>query len=301
VRAGTAVRWDDELFELLRVEPRAGGGYRYVLVPWDERQIMWSQAEYSGAEDALPAAAPLGSAAPEAARGAPTSRWGALPQPVRVLVLGFVPAVLLGWFFPFRVMGEGMSALVHELGHTLVAWFFGCSALPAVFLTIAFEQSRAIAALVWAGLAYAAFRYRQAPRWNVALAAAALLYPFVAFTGAHVTAFDLGGHLAELAVAAWAFRRAVNEDALEWERPVWAFFAFYLTARNLKLFAGVATSEVARNEYLTVAITGENDIAKVAATTGIPLASLSALLAILFVAVPLTSLVLSLRAALRDA
>jgi len=144
--------------------------------------------------------------------------------------------VLLGWFFPFRVMGEGISFLVHELGHTLVA-----------------------------------------------------------FTEAHVTAFDLGGHLAEVVFAAWAFRRAVRGERPEWERPVWAFFAFYLVARNVKLFGGVALSSAARTDYLTIAFTGQNDMVEVAATTGPALTTIAALTALVFLVVPLGTLVLSLR------
>lgn len=304
VRPGTTVRWEGELWEVLRVEPRAGGGWRHVLAPWDDRNLVRAVVEY-GAEEAVaaaaPPAAPVPAAAPVRAEDAGTraagtlGRWHALSPAARALVLAFVPSVLLGWFFPFRVMGEGISFLVHELGHTLVAWFFGCSALPAVVLTVVFAQNRAVAAIVWGGLVYLAVRYRRAPRWNAGLAAAAALYPFVAFTGAHVTAFDLGGHLAELLFAAWAFRRAVRGGNAEWERPVWAFFAFYLVARNAKLFGGVALSAAARTDYLTVAIAGQNDMVKVAATTGLPLTTIAACTALLFLAVPLGTLVLALR------
>src|SRR5512143_988669 len=54
VRPGTAVRWDGELFEVLRVEPRASGGWRHVLAPWDERNLVRSVVEY-GEGEAVPA------------------------------------------------------------------------------------------------------------------------------------------------------------------------------------------------------------------------------------------------------
>ena len=85
------------------------------------------------------------------APGGVSAAWRALSPAVRALVVAFVPSVLFGWFFPFRVMGEGISFLVHELGHTFVAWFFGCSAMPAIVMTIVFAQSRVFAALVWGG------------------------------------------------------------------------------------------------------------------------------------------------------
>jgi hypothetical protein len=331
VRPGTAVRWDGDLWEVLVVEPRAGGGWRHVLAPWDERNLVRSVVEYGEAggpaerEDApppaehprpsdgaggiaapgLPELAAPGVAQPPPAppstrpepRGAQgvAAAWAALAPGVRALLVAFVPSVLLGWFFPFRVMGEGISFLVHELGHTFVAWFFGCTALPAIVMTVVFEQNRAFAALVWGGLVFLAVRYRRAPRWNLLFAGAAVLYPLLAFTTAHVTAFDLGGHFAEAAFAAWAFRRAVRSERPDWERVVWAFFALYLVARNVKLFGGVALSAAARTDYLTVAITGQNDLVKVAATTGLSLTTLAFLVAVLFLVVPLGALVLAFR------
>ncbi len=331
VRPGTAVRWDGDLWEVLRVEPRAGGGWRHVLAPWDERNLVRSLVEYgeaggpAGSGVPAPAVEPpplaaetreteaaslsgpadSGAVAPQPApastrpepRGAQgvAAAWAALAPGVRALLVAFVPSVLFGWFFPFRVMGEGISFLVHELGHTFVAWFFGCTALPAIVMTIVFEQNRAVAALVWGGLVFLAVRYRRAPRWNLLFAGAALLYPLLAFTKAHVTAFDLGGHVAEAAFAAWAFRRVVRSERPEWERVVWAFFALYLVARNVKLFGGVAFSAAARTDYLTVAIAGQNDLVKVAATTGLALATLAFLVALLFLVVPLGALVLAFR------
>jgi len=331
IRPGTAVRWEGDLWEVLLVEPRAGGGWRHVLAPWDERNLVRSLVEYGeaggaaasevvsaepeapspaaeareigasslaeprapGAAEPLPARPPTGPR-PRGAQGV-AAAWAALAPGVRALLAAFVPSVLLGWFFPFRVMGEGISFLVHELGHTFVAWFFGCTALPAVVMTVVFEQNRAVAALVWGGLVFLAVRYRRAARWNLLFAGAALLYPVLAFTKAHVTAFDLGGHLAEAAFAAWAFRRVVRSERPEWERVVWAFFAFYLVLRNVKLFGGVALSAAARTDYLTVAITGQNDLVKVAATTGLALTTLAFLVAVLFLVVPLGALVQAFR------
>ena len=322
VRPGTTVRWDGELWEVLTVEPRPSGGYRHVLALWDERNLVRSVVEY-GAEEGTPGVPPPGAeeASPgpggtgdeEAPRGPASGEgrvraasfpsaaragglWRSLSPAVRVLVVGFVPSVLFGWFFPFRVMGEGISFLVHELGHTLVAWFFGCSALPAVVMTVVFEQNRAVAALVWGALAFAAWRFRHAKGWSVLFAAAGLVYPLLAFTKAHVTAFDLGGHLAEAAFAAWAVRRAVRSERPEWERATWAFFAFYLVARNVKLFGGVALSAAARTDYLTVAIAGQNDLVRAAAATGVALTTLAVLTALLFLVVPIGALAAALRA-----
>jgi hypothetical protein len=348
VLPGTAVRWEGDLYEVLSVAPRAGGGWRHVLAPWDDRflvrdlvpyggdgggapraagddeaapapdspapgggvvplppvvtreETLWTGAPPVAEPEALPPAVVLAPdpvpARPPRETGAIGEAWRALSPGVRALFVAFVPSVLLGWFFPFRVMGEGISFFVHELGHTLVAWFFGCSAVPVIVVTVVFAQSRVVAALVWGALVFLAVKYRLAPRWNVLFAAAAVLYPLVAFTKAYLTAFDLGGHFAEAVFAAWAFRRAVHGGRAEWERPVWGFFAFYLVARNVKLFGGVILSAEARTDYLTVAIAGQNDLVKVAATTGLELTTLAALVVVLFLVVPLGALALALRA-----
>ena len=48
-RPGTAVRWEDELYEVLLAEARPSGGWRYVLGPWDARIIVRSVVEYGEA------------------------------------------------------------------------------------------------------------------------------------------------------------------------------------------------------------------------------------------------------------
>ena len=57
----------------------------------------------------------------------------------------------------------------------------------------------------------------------------------------------------------------------------------------MKLFGGVVLSAAARTDYLTVAIAGQNDMVKVAATTGLALTTIAALTALVFLVVPLGS------------
>ena len=64
----------------------------------------------------------------------------------------------------------------------------------------------------------------------------------------------------------------------------------------MKLFGGVVLSAAARTDYLTIAITGQNDMVKVAATTGLALTTIAALTALVFLVVPLGALALALRA-----
>ena len=293
------------------MEATAAGGHRYTLAPWDERLLVRSFVVY-GAEEAAatvrpPAALPSSPRpeAPAVPRGAApppasaSSAWGplaALPPGVRYLLAGAAPALLLGWFFPFRVMGEGMSFLVHELGHTVAAWLVGRFALPAVVLTISFGQSKAAAVLIWGLIAFAAYRFRRAPRVGVGLVAAALLYPLVAFTRLETDLFSAGGHLLEAIASAFFLRRAlVGGFFKDAERPLWAFFGTYLLARNAWLFFRVATDAAARTDYLTVAISGENDLVTLAHAWHVPLEAAAAFTLLVVLAVPLATLALAWR------
>ncbi|KAA0253093.1 MAG: hypothetical protein EDX89_15760 [Acidobacteria bacterium] len=304
-RTGSAVRWDGQVFEVVGAEARPQGGFRYVLRPWDDRNVIRSLDEYPGEEpagappQARPAPAPAGVRAPDAARprGA-AALLRRIPPPLRPLLAGALPAVLLGWFLPFRILGEGISFFVHELGHTFVSWLFGRFAVPAVILTLTFDQSRLLAGLIWAALLYAAFRLRSVRGVRAAAFAVAGLYPVVAFTPLHVQAINLAGHAAEALVAAVFLFRAQRRGLVsDWELPVYGFLGAYLWARNVKLFFGVAFDAAARNEYLTVAITGENDLVKVAQAFHLDLALAAALTFLVCLAVPALGVVAGLRAA----
>ena len=63
VLPGTAVRWEGELYEVLRVEARTGGGVRHVLAPWDDRYLVRNLVEY-GADEPASLRAEAGSVAP---------------------------------------------------------------------------------------------------------------------------------------------------------------------------------------------------------------------------------------------
>lgn len=48
---GTAVRWDDELWEVMGASRRADGSVRYELAPWDEQHILRVISDYSEAAE----------------------------------------------------------------------------------------------------------------------------------------------------------------------------------------------------------------------------------------------------------
>ena len=80
-RPGTAVRWDDALFEVVSAEATASGGHRYTLAPWDDRLLVRAAISEYGPDagpgtSTLPAATPRPVAARRDRLG-----WASLPEP----------------------------------------------------------------------------------------------------------------------------------------------------------------------------------------------------------------------------
>lgn len=57
---GTAVDWNDRLYEVISAEPLSGGGIRYKLTDWDEAQAIRSYQRYDPESEAARKANSLG-------------------------------------------------------------------------------------------------------------------------------------------------------------------------------------------------------------------------------------------------
>ena len=167
-----------------------------------------------------------------------------------------------------RYVGWFLASLVHETGHTAVAWLFGCPAFPAIRLdghaaALHQDQEPLLCWLVVAGLLTFVWRSRAQPK-RLALAIGVLvLYPFVAFTRAHEGLFLLAGHLGELAFAAYAFARAMDGgfSGTTAERFAHSAVGWYLVGRTGSLAGGLLLSGTARSAYETNGSFGlENDL-----------------------------------------
>jgi hypothetical protein len=185
-----------------------------------------------------------------------------------VLGLGLVLAPILTLTPLLRYVGWFLASLVHETGHTAVAWLFGCPAFPAIRLdghaaAIHREQMPLLCVFVIAGLLWFAWNSRERPRRLVLATACLAVYPLLAFTEAHEALFLLGGHFGELAFAAYAFSQAVDGGFTGTlaERCAHAGVAWYLIGRTGVLAIGLVTSETAREAYATNGSFGlENDL-----------------------------------------
>jgi hypothetical protein len=185
---------------------------------------------------------------------------GAVTAPIFALtpLLGF-----MGWF---------LASLVHEMGHSAVAWFFGMPAVPAISLeghaaAVHSEQSIFLALLVWAALATAAWRLlADRARW-IALALVVVVYPSFAFTRAGECLHLLAGHGGELAFATLALWKTLDGGFTEsrLERGLYGTVGWYLVGKNVILCGGLLFSSASRDAYAENGSFGlTNDMIRVA-------------------------------------
>jgi hypothetical protein len=203
-------------------------------------------------------------------------------------------ALVLGRVFPLSIVSYGISALIHELGHTAVSIFFGRFALPAVILTVTFEQTLLSVLAIWGLLLLALWNFRAVRAFAVPFGVLCAVYPFLARSPLHVSLIVLGGHAAEIACAAFFLVRASAGDLeREWERPGWALLGWLLWLRNVSLAWGLRTSAEARTDYLSISFTGDNDFVRIAKSSGLALETVGGLYLLVALAVPAVALVLS--------
>jgi hypothetical protein len=219
------------------------------------------------------------------------------PSPgIVALAVGVPIALVLGLAGPIATMGWFLTALVHEMGHTAAALFFGSFAVPAIRLdghaaAVHSEPSTLAALAIWTALIGLAIRLRQDRPWLVTFSVAALLYPLFAFTKGREVIHLLAGHLSELAFATVFFRRALTGS---WsgspaERPLSAALGWLYMGGAVVLFASLTFSEASRQWYLRNGSFGlENDLVRLARMLSVSLPVVSfPLLLVSFVPLPL--------------
>lgn len=212
------------------------------------------------------------------------------------LLVGFVIACLFCLpFFLFRSIGWVFESVVHEMGHTLMAYFMGSIALPALRLdghaaTVHLDQWPLLAFAVWAMLLVGAAFFGLAKHKSlfITLGILAVLYPFFAFTEAKEFLHLISGHGGELVIATIFFWRSmVPGKVLEEERTLYASLAWYLWFQNVFLTWNLVFSEASRDWYLENGSFGlENDLVRIADSFGWNLPLLAGLMLIFCLSVP---------------
>jgi hypothetical protein len=155
-----------------------------------------------------------------------------------------------------KFMGWFLAALVHEMGHSAVAWMFGMPSIPAISLAghaaaVHQEQSKFLVALIACGLGGAAWKFL-AGHWRfVAIGLVAVVYPSIALTGVKEFFFLAAGHGTELLFATLCLWKALDGGFTEsrLERALYGTVGWYLLGKNAFMCIGLARSAAAREEY----------------------------------------------------
>ena len=217
----------------------------------------------------------------------------ALRDPKQTALAFLAVGLLLAPVFTFTpilgFMGWFLGALVHETGHTVIAWAAGCPAFPAISLqghamARHYDQSVALALVILVALAYTAYRRR-----SLWLGGVALAYPVFAFTGMREFMFLLGGHLGELTFATIFFWRAIvgGFGDSSPERACYATCAWFLFGVNAWLCGGLTFSDAAQVAYRSNGSFGlTNDYIRVANELGVGLGTVAFLMLLVTLAVP---------------
>lgn len=183
---------------------------------------------------------------------------------VLAFLIGFLPfAPYALWFF---------GALCHEIGHSVVAWFFGMPAFPAIRLdghAVAMhkDQSTLLVFVIAAGLTWSAWKLRDRLPWAIPLGLLALLQPILAFTEAKQVLFLFAGHLGELAFAGVFLWRALTGGFTHSgaERICYAMLSVSLIRSVGGLAIGLRSDAAERAEYRGSGSFGlKNDLLRVA-------------------------------------
>ena len=183
-----------------------------------------------------------------------------------VLAPVFTLTPLLGF------MGWFLASLVHEMGHSALAWLCGMPSIPAVSpaghaAAVHGEQMLFLVAMILLVVVQFLARRLEGPRRAVAIGGFLAGYGVLAFTPVRELAFLVAGHGGELAFATLCLFKALDGGFTESgsERLAYSVLGWFLWAKNLFLFVGLATSAASRADYAENGSFGlTNDLLRVA-------------------------------------
>jgi hypothetical protein len=219
--------------------------------------------------------------------------------------IGFVMACALTFFPLLSFLLHPFSTLVHEIGHTVVLWLFGYSAVPAFDfgegggMTLTdYDRSALIVAAWVCGLALLAWWQRERKAVLGALVGAAAIYFLMYNTRGERLAIALGGHGGEIVFGALFLYRGLTGWGckMEAERPLYAFIAFMMLFNSLHLGFVLTGDSVEKAWYLQGKRGIDNDLVMGALYLGWTLEGVArALIAATLLAIPAAFVAASMR------
>ncbi len=193
-------------------------------------------------------------------------------EPWLFLGIGLVTAPIFAVTPLLGFMGWFLSSLVHEMGHSAVAWLFGMPSMPAISLeghaaAVHSDQQLFLVAMIVLALGTSAWRLLSGRARIVALCGLGVLYPALAFSGAREFLHLLAGHGGELVFATLCLWKTLDGGFTDsrLERALYGTLGWFLLGSNLRLCFGLMTSEGSRAWYAENGSFGmTNDLIRVA-------------------------------------
>jgi len=181
------------------------------------------------------------------------------PKGWRYLGIGIAVGLTL-FFWDYWLVNATLGVLitlVHEMGHTLMAWLFGYPALPAFDfvhgggMTINFEQNLAILVIIYGLLAYGAYYYRDNRATLMLILGLGCLHLLFALTRMSEILTLFMGHGTELVIAGVFIYRAMTNTSIvhEIERPMYSSIGFYIILHDIGFAWKLMSDSGYRVEY----------------------------------------------------
>ena len=154
-------------------------------------------------------------------------------------------------------VADVLMTVIHELGHVATAWILGSPALPSFDLTYGggvsytFGRQPILVFLVYAALAFLAYRMRDARTVLAIMAAIVGLYSVAVFSPLRDVLITAMGHGTELLLAGVFLYRAFSGSQIlrSQERPLYAFLGLYIILADARFACRLIFSRESREDY----------------------------------------------------
>ena len=223
----------------------------------------------------------------------------------KAAAVGFVMACALTFFPILSFLLHPLATLVHEIGHTVVFWLFGYSAVPAFDfgegggVTMTDYDRSSLIVWTWVGgLLILIWWQREKKEILAGLGLVALVYFLMYDTRGERLAIALGGHGGEIVFGCLFLYRGLTGWGcrMRAERPLYAFIAFTILFSGLRLGWSLLSNTDERAWYLQGKRGIDNDLVMGALYLGWKLEGMArALIAVTLLAVPAAFVAASMR------
>lgn len=169
----------------------------------------------------------------------------------------FLGAILIAFFPIISFLLHPLITIVHELGHALTAWIFGCPAIPAfdfVYgggVTARGNRQIPLLLIIYIVLGIGCYLFRNNKLTLVIILNLMLVHMFCIWTTLDEFLFSFMGHGTELIFASIFIYRAISGSSIihKIERPLYATLGMFMEFYNIRFFYKLYSSADARLIY----------------------------------------------------